>query len=215
MKKVWVVVVLTATTVACAQSTWKGAGSGHGTGTHGAVVAAALENAYCGAGDVASFGGADGPAALPTSCVYTAMSGSPSPGATLMATDGADLAAKIASANCGDTIVLMAGAKYTGPFTLPAKECDRNHWITLRTSAIGDAGFPREGVRASPCEVGMVAVPGYPAYACATPGQRMATLEAPVDSSGGVLSAAAGAKFYRLIGLNIQKAPGSPKRGRQ
>lgn len=57
----------------------------------------------------------------------------------------------------------------------------------------------------------MATVPGYPAYSCATPGQRMATLEAPADSSGGVLSAEAGAKFYRLIGVNIQKAPGSPK----
>jgi len=106
---------------------------------------------------------------------------------------------------------LTAGAKYTGPFTLPAKTCDRNHWVTLRTSAIGDVAFPKEGMRATPCEIGLTSVSGYPAYACATPGQRMATIEAPADSSGGVLKAETGARFYRLIGLNMQKAPGSPK----
>ena len=210
-RNVWIVAALAVTAVACAQSTWKGAGTGRGTGTHGGVVASSLENAYCGPGDVANFGGTDGPATLPTDCVYTAMSGSPSSGATVTASDSADLAAKLAAAGCGDTIVLTAGAKYTGPFTLPAKACDRNHWITLRTSAIADANFPKEGVRATPCEIGMTAVAGYPAYACAAPGQRMATIEAPADSSASVVIAAAGAKFYRLIGVNVQKAAGSPK----
>jgi hypothetical protein len=139
------------------------------------------------------------------------MSGTPSPGATVTAVDSADLAAKLTAAQCGDTIVLNAGTKYTGPFTLPTKSCDRNHWITLRTSAIGDVNFPKEGVRATPCEIGLTGLAGYPAYSCATPGQRMATLEAPADSSASVLKATAGANYYRMIGVNVQKAPGSPK----
>ena len=211
MKNVWVVAALAATTVACAQSTWKGSGSGRGSGTYGAVTSSSVENAYCGPGDVANFGGTDGPATLPTDCVYTALSGSPSPGATVAAVDSTDLGAKLAAASCGDTIVLTAGTKYVGPITLPAKSCDRNHWITLQTSAIADANFPKEGTRATPCEIGLTAVAGYPAYACATPGQRMATIEAPADSSGAVVIAEAGAKFYRLIGVNVQKAAGSPK----
>src|SRR4030095_16000903 len=168
-RNVWLVAALAATTVACAQSTWKGSGAGRGSGTHGRVAAGSLENLYCGSGDAA-----DGPATLPTACVYTAMSGTPSPGNTVTAVDSADLMSKLAGAQCGDTIVLNAGTKYTGKFTLSAKSCDRNHWITVRTSAIGDASFPKEGVRATPCEIGLSSATGYPSYACSNPGQRMA-----------------------------------------
>jgi hypothetical protein len=166
-------------------------------------------NPYCGPGDTPMFGLSDGPATLPTGCVYTAMAGSPSPGVTTTAVDGADFIAKLAAASCGDTIVLNAGMTYTGKFTLPNKGCDAGHWITIRTSAIADPNFPAESVRATPCEIGQSSVANYPSYTCPSPGIRMPTLVTNQVNTPAIEASTAGATYYRLIGLNMVKAAGS------
>jgi hypothetical protein len=110
-----------------------------------------VDNLYCGRGDAPNFGAAqDGPAQLPKACIYTALSGTPSPGHLMPVVAGADLQAALNSAQCGDTIALQAGATFTGSFTLPAKPCDDQHWITIRTST-PDTGLPPEGTRVTPC----------------------------------------------------------------
>jgi len=58
-----------------------------------------------------------------------------------------DLQSAIDQARPGDTIVLEAGAVYTGPFTLPVKS--GNEFITIQTSRVAD--LP-EGVRVSPSQ---------------------------------------------------------------
>jgi hypothetical protein len=48
--------------------------------------------------------------------------------------DAATLQSDINSANCGDTIVLVAGSTYTGNFTIPNKSC--TGWIIIQSSKI-------------------------------------------------------------------------------
>ena len=116
-----------------------------------ASVVSQPDNRYCAPGDAPNFGAAqDGPAQLPKACIYTALSGTPSPGHLMPVIAGADLQAALNSAQCGDTIALQAGATFTGSFTLPAKPCDDQHWITIRTST-PDTGLPPEGTRVTPC----------------------------------------------------------------
>ena len=81
-----------------------------------------------------SAGGYDGPAALPRVLIQTAMANTPTPGITTTVNSGENLQAALNNARCGDTIHLQAGASFTGPFTFPAKSCDANHWIVVRTS---------------------------------------------------------------------------------
>ena len=133
------------------------------------------DNRYCDIGDAPLFGAWDGRAKLPTACVYTALSASPSYGKTVIASDSAGLIAKLRSVQCGDTIVLNAGTVYTGEFVLPAKDCGPKRWITIRSSSTGDSAFPPEGIRISPCHIGLIAVPYYPSYSCANPAIRMPT----------------------------------------
>ena len=71
------------------------------------------ENAYCAKGNVAKFGAKDGPAALPQACYYTALDGTPSPGKQIQVAPNSDLAAAFESAECGDTLLLAAGASST------------------------------------------------------------------------------------------------------
>jgi hypothetical protein len=62
-----------------------------------------------------------------------------------------DLQAALRSAKFGETIVLQAGATYTGPFTLPYKGPGSGtdaDYITIRTSDL--AGISREGDRIKP-----------------------------------------------------------------
>jgi large repetitive protein len=89
----------------------------------------------------------DGPAELPRIYIQTAMSNTPAPGSTISVNAGGDLQSALNSASCGDTIQLQAGATFTGVFTFPAKNCDANHWIIVRTSA-DDSVLPAEGLPA-------------------------------------------------------------------
>jgi hypothetical protein len=104
----------------------------------------------------------DGPAELPRQYVKTALSETPAPGKSIPVKNAVELSGAIQKAACGDTIRLQAGAEFAGNFTLPAKRCDDEHWIVLRTSA-ADTDLPAEGTRLTPCYAGVESLPGRPA----------------------------------------------------
>src|SRR4029077_12656081 len=121
------------------------------------------ENAYCGKGNVAQFGAKDGIAELPKACYYTALDGTPSPGKQIRVATKSDLAAAIDGAKCGDTLLLPAGASFDVR-VLPAKKCDDQHYITVRTDT-PDSKLPPEGTRISPAWGGVASLPGRPPFA--------------------------------------------------
>ncbi|HEU4520375.1 MAG TPA: carbohydrate-binding protein, partial [Thermoanaerobaculia bacterium] len=94
---------------------------------------------------------------------------------------GGNLQGAIDSAQFGDTIVLQAGATYSGTFTLPAKS--GTGWIVIRTSA-PDSSLPPQGRRMTP------------SYASALP--KIVT-----PGSAPAIRTATGAHHYRLVGLEI------------
>ena len=153
------------------------------------------ENAYCGKGDAAKFGEKDGPAQLPQSCYYTAIDGTPSPGKQIRVSAKSDLHEAVDSAKCGDTLLLAAGASYEIK-ELPAKKCDDQHYITIRTDT-PDAKLPPEGTRISPAWAGIANLPGRPAFAQPSggPAKLMPTLIAK-NHSGVTLG-----DHYRFIGI--------------
>jgi hypothetical protein len=167
------------------------------------------DNRYCAPRDAPNFGAAqDGPAQLPKACIYTALSGTPSPGHLMQVIAGADLQAALNSAQCGDTIALQAGATFTGSFTLPARPCDDQHWITIRTNT-PDTGLPPEGTRVTPCYAGVTSLPGRPALSCPTTGNVLAKIVFPHGYASGPIDFAPGANHYRLLGLEITRVPGT------
>lgn len=170
------------------------------TPTGGNAPTSGPDNRYCNAGDIPNFGTSDGPAAAPTACYQTAESSTPSPGALTTVSPTADLQTAINNANCGDTIVLQAGKTYPG-FTLPAKNCDANHYITIQSSAL-TSGLPAEGVRATPCNAGIASLPGRPALNCTSTANVMARIAGKAKASN-IINTAAGANYYRLIGLEV------------
>jgi hypothetical protein len=76
--------------------------------------------------------------------VFTATASS---AATITVNSGGDLQAAINSAQPGDTILLQAGATFTGNYTLPVKS--GSTYITIRSSA-ADSKLPGAGVRMTP-----------------------------------------------------------------
>ncbi len=113
----------------------------------------------------------DGPAELPRVYLNTTLADTPAPGSTINVAANGDLQGALNSASCGDTIELQAGATFNsggtfgGPYTLPAKSCDDQHWIIVRTSA-PDFSLPTEGTRMTPCYAGVSSLPGRPAFLC-------------------------------------------------
>jgi hypothetical protein len=156
----------------------------------------------------AKSGNFDGPAELPRTTIQSTLADTPARGNTINVPAGANLQTILNNANCGDTIQLQAGATFTGGFTLPAKSCDDNNWIVIRTSA-ADASLPSEGSRMNPCYAGVKSLPGRPAFSCPlTTGSMLATIVAPKTQPA--LMLAAGANHYRLgPGLEVTRAPGS------
>jgi hypothetical protein len=75
-------------------------------------------------------------------------------GSTISVPAGGDLQGAIDRAQQGDTILLAAGATYTGVFVLPAKSGSGT--ITIRSSA-SDSVLPAAGVRVSPSDAGNLA----------------------------------------------------------
>jgi hypothetical protein len=151
----------------------------------------------------------DGPAELPRIIMQTTMSSTPSPGKVIFVAAGGSFQAALNSASCGDTIQLQAGAVFSGAVTLPAKPCDNNHWITIRTSA-SNSSLPAEGSRISPCYAGVTSLPGRPSFACSAPRKVLATLMyVPGNLTPGPVFLAPGANHYRLLGLEITRPTGA------
>jgi hypothetical protein len=150
----------------------------------------------------------DGPAQLPLIYINTAMSNTPAPGNVTPVNSGGDLQSALNNANCGDTLQLQAGATFTGIFTFPAKSCDADHWIIVRTSA-ADSVLPAEGSRLTPCYAGVASLPGRPAFNCASTNNVTAKLIIASGNNGPIVFAT-GANYYRLIGLEITRAVGTP-----
>jgi hypothetical protein len=150
--------------------------------------------------------GFDGPAELPRVSISTAMANTPAPGHTITVNAGGNLQSALNSASCGDTILLQAGATFSGQFTFPSKSCDDGHWIVIRTSS-DDSLLPSEGTRLTPCYAGVSSLPGRPALNCASTKNVLAKLVMNRVGSGPVLFAA-GANHYRLIGLELTRTPG-------
>ena len=154
-----------------------------------------------------SANGFDGPAELPLIYIQTAMSNTPTPGSTITVNSGGNFQSALNSASCGDTIQLQAGATFAGVFTFPAKSCDDNHWIIVRTSA-DDSAIPTEGSRLTPCYAGVSSLPGRPAVSCVATTNVLAKLLLTATNNGPVIFAA-GANHYRLIGLEITRPAGT------
>jgi hypothetical protein len=152
---------------------------------------------------LANTGNVDGPAELPRVYMKSSLADTPAPGATHQVQSGASLQAALDSAKCGDTIRLQAGATFTGAVVLPAKNCDDDHWIVVRTSA-PDSALPPEGTRLSPCYAGVASLPGRPSFACSSPGNVLARIVFSSTGSGPIIMAD-GANHYRLIGLEITR----------
>jgi len=151
-------------------------------------------------------GNFDGPAELPRVYVQTDLAQTPAPGTVISVPNGGDFQKALASAQCGDTIELQAGGVYSGQFKLPAKSCDDNHWIIVRTS--GSSSLPSEGTRISPCYAGVGSLPGRPAFRCGSKSNVMAKVQFDGTGSGPILFDT-GANHYRFVGLEITRAPSS------
>lgn len=156
--------------------------------------------------DIGSGGKFDGPAELPRVTVSSAMANTPAPGAIISVNAGGDLQAALNSAHCGDTIELQAGATFNGKFIFPAKACDDNHWIIVRTNA-PDSALPAEGQRVTPCYAGVASLPGRPQYSCSSPHNVMAKLQL-TQRGDGAIRLADGANHYRILGLEIMRPAG-------
>ena len=107
---------------------------------------------------------------------------------TLTVNSGGDLQAALNAAQPGDTILLQAGATFTGNFILPVKSGSGAD-ITIRSSA-ADASLPAAGVRMTP------------AYASLLPKIRS-------NSNGAALATAPGASHWRLLFLEFYPQPGT------
>jgi hypothetical protein len=153
---------------------------------------------------IVAAGNFDGPAELPRVTVPSAMSDTPAPGHLIQVNATGDPQAAINNAQCGDTIQLQAGATYTGMLKLPAKQCDDQHWIIIRTSA-PDSALPAEGQRLTPCYAGVSSLPNRPAYSCTNPQNVLAKISRSVQNGNGPINFASGANHYRLVGLEITR----------
>jgi hypothetical protein len=148
-------------------------------------------------------GNFDGPAELPRVYINSSMTDTPAPGAKHIVSTSAEFQSTLASAHCGDTITLKAGATFSGKFTFPAKSCDDSHWIVVRTSA-PDSALPPQGTRMTPCYAGVTSLPARPALHCASTANVLAKIEF-TDTGSGPIAFADGANHYRLVGLEITR----------
>jgi hypothetical protein len=152
---------------------------------------------------VTSGGNFDGPAELPRVTVPSAMADTPAPGGVINVNSGGDLQGALNGASCGETIQLQAGATFTGIFKVPAKNCDINHWIIIRTST-PDSALPAEGQRATPCYAGVASLTGRPQYTCSNAQNLMAKVQVQTQGDG-PFQLVNGANFYRFVGLEITR----------
>jgi len=155
------------------------------------------ENAYCAKGDIWTGETSDGPADLPQGCVYTGLDATPSPGKVTFVAAGADAVSAMKAANCGDTIQLQQGATFTlkSP-SLPSKNCDSQHWITIRTSA-ADSALPPEHTRINPSYAAVASLSGRPTFSGPNKNvmAKLVVGASPIQLGD----------HYRLIGLEITR----------
>ena len=120
-------------------------------------------------------------------CLAAALTAGIANASTLTVNAGGDLQAALNAALPGDTILLQAGATFTGAFVLPVKNGTTD--ITIRSSA-PDASLPAAGVRM------------MPTYASLLPKIRS-------TSNGAALATAPGASHWRLLFLEFYPQPGT------
>lgn len=179
-----------------------------------ALSAAAVHGTAIRATDIYSQGtdttttnsGYDGPAQLPIATVASSMADTPAPGSVINVNAGGNLQTALDNAVCGDTIELQAGATFSGVFNFPAKNCDNDHWIIVRTGS-PDASLPPEGQRLTPCYAGVASLVGRPQYTCNQPQNVLAKLVVSGLADGPVIFES-GANHYRLLGLEITRPVG-------
>jgi len=147
----------------------------------------------------------DGPATLPQATMVTSMASTPAPGIVTQVTPG-NLQTALNNAQCGDTLMLQAGGVFPGTTSFPAKSCDDQHWIIVRTNA-SDSSLPSEGSRMLPCYAGVASLAGRPAFTCPSTSNVLAKLIA--SSTIGPIVFAPGANHYRFIGLEITRVAGT------
>ena len=191
-----------------ANGDFAGLPSGSGTFTFAVTVTDATSKTATGNFNVnvTASSGYDGPAQLPLAIPQSSVADTPAPGSTITVNANGNLQNAFNSAQCGNTIALQAGATFTGIFTLPAKSCDSEHWIIVRTSA-PDSSLPAEGQRLTPCYAGVTSLPGRPAYPCNNQQNVLAKLVNPGGGNGPIVFAA-GANHYRLVGLEMTRTAG-------
>ena len=162
------------------------------------------DNRYCTSSGTWLGATTDGPASLPTHCMYTPLSATPSNG-TVRGPDSTatTLQNDINAAACGDTILVTAGSVIQGPIVLKPKGCSNSQWITIKSTGVSNGNFPAEGTRATPCIAGIASLPSRPAYPCANVGTNL-TAQIFAPSSSNAIQAP-GADHYRLIGLELTR----------
>jgi len=148
----------------------------------------------------------DGPAMLPQNFVNTVIPAQT--GSVINVTAGGDLQTAINNAKCGDTVQLQAGATYMGPFTLPAKPCNDNSWVVIRTS--GNTLLPGPNQRINPCYAGVLSLPGRPAYTCPVASRHAMAKITISKITLGAIQIAQGANHYKLLGLEVTRETGFP-----
>ena len=126
-----------------------------------------------------------GDAELPRVYLNTALSATPSNGRIVRLKASDNLQRALDGAQCGDRILLPAGAKFSGNFSI-SRECSAASWITVMTD--GCPSLPAEGTRTSPA-----------AAAC------YAKLVS--KSVNPALSTKPSAKFWRVIGVELTNEP--------
>ena len=155
---------------------------------------------------IAPASGYDGPAELPIATVASSMADTPAPGGVIKVDAGDNLQAALNNAQCGNTIELQAGATFTGNFVFPARNCDSDNWIIVRTSAPDSSCRPRDSAlrpamrESVPCRA--VRVPLQQSAECAGQTHSFCRVERLVVFKSG-------ANHYRLLGLEITRPTGT------
>ena len=126
-----------------------------------------------------------GDAELPRVFLNTALSATPSNGRVVRLRASDNLQRALDGAQCGDRILLPAGATFTGNFVI-GRECNATAWVTVMTD--GCPSLPAEGTRTSPA-----------AAAC------YAKLVSRTVNPA--LSTKPSAKFWRIIGVELTNEP--------
>lgn len=178
--------------------------------------ATAEDNTYCNPNGTWIGPTTDRVAALPTACNYTAIAATPASGPTkTVCASGCDFTtvnAALTASSCGWIIQIKAKsgssqATYSG-FTLPVKCTTSANWIWIETDQINATGMAAPGTRITPAWVGIGSLPGRPAYAQPSNGAGI-FLPKILCSSSNCIDRTSGAKFYRIIGLEITSIAGT------